>query len=62
MVVYECTIDSIQSNYITTTIGNIVDLNENQPTSCFYTPYYTYSQTYAILDFISFSIGAHKQY
>jgi hypothetical protein len=46
--VYKCTIDSLQSNYITAAIGNIVDLNENQPTLCLYTPYVTYDSTIAL--------------
>ncbi|CAF3942604.1 unnamed protein product [Adineta steineri] len=44
---YQCTIKNLQSNYLTTIIGNIKGLNENKPTWCFYAPYHFYKTTNA---------------
>ena len=45
--IYNCTISSLQSNYIRAAIGEIIGLNENEPTLCLYTPFTSSDSTIA---------------
>ncbi|CAF1051052.1 unnamed protein product [Didymodactylos carnosus] len=45
--VYQCTIKSLQSNYIQAVIDHISGLNGEKPTLCLYTPYSPFSVTIA---------------